>query len=67
MKIKINGAERRLDHPVSLRELLDTLDIRETRGIAVALNQAVVPRAGLDTTTVVDGDEVEVIRAVQGG
>lgn len=67
MKVKINGTERRFDHPVSLRELLDTLDIRETRGIAVALNQAVVPKTGLDTTTVKDGDEIEVIRAVQGG
>lgn len=36
-------------------------------GIAVALNGEVVPRAGWDADRLSDGDELEVITAMQGG
>jgi sulfur carrier protein len=37
------------------------------RGIAVALNGAVVPRAAWAETTLKPGDAVEIVRARQGG
>ena len=37
------------------------------RGIAVALNGAVVPRAAWDVTLLKPGDNVEIVRARQGG
>ncbi len=37
------------------------------RGIAVALNGAVVPRAAWGETTLRPGDSVEIVRARQGG
>jgi sulfur carrier protein len=37
------------------------------RGIAVALNGAVVPRAAWDATPLKGGDNVEIVRARQGG
>jgi sulfur carrier protein len=37
------------------------------RGIAVALNGAVVPRAAWDATALKPGDSVEIVRARQGG
>jgi sulfur carrier protein len=37
------------------------------RGIAVALNGGVVPRAAWDATTLKPGDNVEIVRARQGG
>ncbi|MGH6768342.1 MAG: sulfur carrier protein ThiS [Xanthobacteraceae bacterium] len=37
------------------------------RGIAVALNGAVVARTDWPTTTLRDGDSVEIVRARQGG
>ena len=37
------------------------------RGIAVALNGAVVPRAAWPTTPLKPGDSVEIVRARQGG
>jgi len=37
------------------------------RGIAVALNGAVVPRAAWEQTTLKPGDSVEIVRARQGG
>jgi len=37
------------------------------RGIAVALNGSVVPRAAWRETRLRDGDSVEIVRARQGG
>jgi len=37
------------------------------RGIAVALNGAVVPRAAWSNTPLKSGDSVEIVRARQGG
>ncbi|MDG6102504.1 sulfur carrier protein ThiS [Dactylosporangium aurantiacum] len=41
--------------------------VADPRGIAVALNGAVVPRARWADTRPADGDTVEVLTAVQGG
>jgi sulfur carrier protein len=39
----------------------------EQRGIAVALNGAVVPRAAWKETALRAGDTIEIVRARQGG
>jgi len=37
------------------------------RGIAVALNGAIVPRAAWPQTPLRPGDSIEIVRALQGG
>lgn len=37
------------------------------RGIAVALNGSVVPRAAWSATLLKPGDNIEIVRAMQGG
>ncbi|GGF06281.1 thiamine biosynthesis protein ThiS [Aliidongia dinghuensis] len=65
--IQVNGAERALDAD-TIAALVATLGIpAEARGVAVALNGAVVPRARWAEATLAAGDRVEVIRAMQGG
>lgn len=41
--------------------------LAERRGVAVAVNDEVVPRSEWDSTGFADGDRVDVLRAVQGG
>lgn len=67
MKIKINGEERVIEREMALKELLSELKMTQTDGVAVALNSRVTPRGELDSARVKEGDEVEIIRAVQGG
>jgi len=68
MKLKVNGDERELGEVGTLADLLRALSLDPERpGIAVALNERVVPRRELENTPVNDGDRVEVIHAVQGG
>lgn len=39
----------------------------EEKGVAVAVNGAVVPRAAWGTTPLTAGDEVEIVRPFKGG
>lgn len=63
MRVTVNGEARQLPEPASLAELLPA----ECGGTAIALNGAVVPRAGHRDTLLREGDVVEIVRAVQGG
>ena len=64
----IRGHHRQRAQPVTLAGLVaeKALDTAQ-RGIAVALNGAVVPRAAWEQTTLKPGDSVEIVRARQGG
>jgi sulfur carrier protein len=65
MTVVVNGEARTLDG-VTLAELVRELT-HEERGVAVAVDGEVVPRAEWTTTHVRDGQHIEVLRAVQGG
>jgi len=66
-RIRINGEDEPLV-AATLAALLEekALDVAQ-RGIAVALNGAVVPRAAWPQTPLHAGDTVEIVRARQGG
>jgi sulfur carrier protein len=65
--IRVNG-EPRPDVPVSLIELLAAEGVADRpRGVAVALNGAVVPRSRWPETRLAEGDEVEIVKVLQGG
>jgi sulfur carrier protein len=65
--IRVNGESEPL-LTAKLQALLDEKAIDTAqRGIAVAVNGAVVPRAAWPDTTLRAGDNVEIVRARQGG
>ena len=69
LRITVNGTDRP-DVPAgtTVDALLDLLDLpHRDRGVAVAVDAEVVPRAAWSTTLLADGDQVEVLVAVQGG
>jgi len=66
--IVVNG--RRQEHRAGepLVELLTLLDVEpDARGVAVAVDGEVVPRAAWSTFEVREGARVEVLTAMQGG
>ncbi len=65
--IRINGQDEVLS-VATLAALLEekAVDVAQ-RGIAVALNGTVVPRAAWTETPLQGGDVVEIVRARQGG
>lgn len=64
--VVVNGDPRRVDEGLTI-EALVPLVTNSSRGIAVAWNDAVVPRAAWEGSRLADGDRVEVLTAVQGG
>lgn len=67
MELKINGVVETVE-AATVAALLDARDIDPARrGIAVALNGAVVPRRAFGETRLSPGDAVEIIQARQGG
>ena len=66
MRLTVNGTERDFAGGATVAALLQTLALRR-EGVAVALNDDVVPRAEHATRTLNDGDRLEIIVAVAGG
>ena len=68
MNVRLNGTMIKIDAGETLAALLRRHDIADdAAGIAVAVNDAVVPGREWAARTLENGDSVEVIRAVQGG
>jgi sulfur carrier protein len=65
MIVIVNAEKLEVDEQTSVAALLRSLGYPD-RGIAVALDQAVLPRSGW-ATTLSDGAQLEVMTAVQGG
>jgi sulfur carrier protein len=66
MNIVVNGERRRIAAGTALDTLVAALTPAPS-GVAAALNETVVPRAQWPSTSLTDGDRVEVLTAVQGG
>lgn len=64
--LTLNGKTVRYPDVDTLGELVAQLGLRR-EGIAVAVNDDVIPRARIDAFPLHDGDTVEIIVAVAGG
>ena len=67
VEIWVNGERRRVA-AADVRALLGALGLDPAgRGLAVARNGEIVPRAVWETTTLAPDDRIEIVGAVQGG
>ena len=66
-EIRVNGESELLETATLAALLAEKAVDTGQRGIAVALNGAVVPRAAWAATALHPGDSVEIVRARQGG
>ena len=70
MRLTFNGAPIELP-PVAgratVRDVLAAAGMADLRGVAVALDEEVVPRSDWERHPVSEGQRVEVVRATQGG
>jgi sulfur carrier protein len=78
MNIILNGAPHAVPHDASITTLVTQITGRplapngqaadgQKLGVAVAHNSEVVPRSQWFVTVLADGDNVELVTAVQGG
>lgn len=66
MTVVVNGEPHVAPGPMSLADAVALLTAAPT-GVAAAVNGEVVRRAAWTSTRLSDGDEIEVVTAVQGG
>ena len=66
MQVTLNGERVDLADSLTVAGLLDHL-AHEGRGVAVAVNEEVVPRSTWGCAVLAGGDRVELLRAAQGG
>lgn len=65
LTVSVNGEARRVPADTTVRGLLDLMGVRGPA--AVERNQVIVPRAAHISTTLRDGDALEVVQLVGGG
>jgi sulfur carrier protein len=65
--ITLNGERRELGATATIETAVRALVTDDARGVAVALDGEVIPRGEWASTAVRDGQQVEVLHAVQGG
>jgi len=66
VNVIVNGTPRQVAEGISVRDAVGLVTAAAT-GVAAAVNDEVVSRAAWDSTLLADGDQVEVLTAVQGG
>jgi len=66
IRVKVNGSQQELAVASTLEALLEALGMSGRR-VAVEVNEQVIPRSDYPRTTLHDGDDVEIIRAIGGG
>jgi len=67
MRIVYNGIERNIDQECSIAEYLEKEGLKDKTGIAVAINETVIPRKDWNGCKIKNDDIVLVIKATQGG
>lgn len=66
MKITVNGEQRSLADGTTVRQLLEELQIPQTR-VAVEINLEIAPKATYGERPLQDGDRIEIVHFVGGG
>lgn len=66
MKLVVNGEPREVADGVTVEQLVAALGI-DRRSVAVERNREIVPRSQHATTTLENGDRVEIVTMVGGG
>ena len=64
--LKVNGKDVQLDGPTPLLVYLEKLGV-SPRAVAVEHNAVIIERDAYATTTLADGDTVEIVKMVGGG
>lgn len=69
MRLRVNGAEREFPDGLTIRGLLEALELEGAANgrVAVEVNAEVIRKARHPEHTLEDGDEVEIVTFVGGG
>lgn len=64
--VAVNGEKHRIEPGSTLEALVDVLGM-DRRGLAIAVDEEVVPRSAWTTHPLAEGSRVEILTIAQGG
>lgn len=67
MDVIVNDSITKTSEDSSLEEVIKELNLGETKGMAVAINDKVIKRENWSSIKLISNDKVTIIRATQGG
>ncbi|SDT13842.1 sulfur carrier protein ThiS [Mucilaginibacter mallensis] len=67
MDITVNQQSYSVSEACSLQQMLDTVFLQPAKGIAIAVNQEIIPKNNWQTCQLQSGDTITIIKATQGG
>ena len=67
MEVIVNGSTHSFEGNLSIIQLLNELSFATPKGIAVAVNDSVVPKTHWAEHSLTSGDKITIIKATQGG
>jgi len=67
INIYINSKLQKLPSAAKIKDLLDMINVTSHNGIALAVNNNVIPKAEWETYVLTTEDKVTLIKATQGG
>lgn len=67
MEVTINNQNYLLNEACSIAQMLAVVLFSETDGLAIAVNQTIIPKSSWVEHTLKSGDQVIIIKATQGG
>lgn len=67
MTVFVNNSPLNSDRALTLYEVLQQQSLHEQKGIAVAVNNAIVPKLQWGSFTLDNEDRITIIKATQGG
>ncbi|MBN8725155.1 MAG: sulfur carrier protein ThiS [Acidobacteria bacterium] len=66
MQIVLNGEKKEISENISLKQLIDKLELKQER-VALELNKTVARRKDWAEIMLKDGDQLEIVHFVGGG
>ncbi|WP_184549812.1 sulfur carrier protein ThiS [Mucilaginibacter sp. FT3.2] len=67
MDITVNQQSYSVSEVCSIQQMLDTVLVLPFKGIAIAVNQQIVPKNNWETYLLNSDDHITIIKATQGG
>ena len=67
MEITVNQQNYSVSDVCCLQQMVDTVLLQYTKGIAIAVNQEIIAKSNWETYFLKPGDNLTIIKATQGG
>lgn len=67
LTVNLNGDDQQFEEPIRVDEVVHRTVDEGIESVAVAINDEIIPRDQWEQTSIESGDQIEIIRPIQGG